>query len=143
MKRDMDLIREILIMIEEYNGPSNRFWITLDGHSDEQVKYHAVLLKEAGLIEADIMKTFQGSEIRISRLTWAGHEFLDATRSSKVWEGAKAFALKTTGTVTVETIKLAIPHILTEIADGLVHFTRNGFALLRISRASSMIESMS
>jgi hypothetical protein len=36
MKRDMDLIREILIEIEEYGGTQGkRFGIAVDGHTDE------------------------------------------------------------------------------------------------------------
>jgi hypothetical protein len=44
-------------------------------------------------------------------LTWSGHEFLNAARRSKVWERAKEFALKTTGTLTLEGLKVAIPQV--------------------------------
>jgi hypothetical protein len=122
MKRNMDLIRKILIQIEEHDESQGAFVrADVDGHTSEEVIYHCVLLKEAGLIEAEIMQYCVGhGDAAISRLTWAGHEFLDATKSSKVWEGAKAFAVKTTGTVTLEGIKLAIPHVMKMLMSGQV-----------------------
>jgi hypothetical protein len=83
------------------------------------VKYRVVLPKEAGFIEAQIMNTLGGSEGAISRLTWAGHEFLDASRSNAVWEGAKSVALKATGTITLEAIKMAIPVVMRNLIAGV------------------------
>jgi hypothetical protein len=47
-----------------------------------------------------------------TRLTYSGHEFLDAARSDTVWQKAKAWALKSTGTLTLEGLKLALPHVV-------------------------------
>jgi hypothetical protein len=41
-----------------------------------------------------------------------GHELLEAIRSDTVWERTKALTLRSTGTLTVEGMKLALPQVL-------------------------------
>jgi hypothetical protein len=109
MKRNIELVREILIEIDAYDGSADEvFNLAIAGHSYEEVTYHVVLLAEAGLINAEP----DGINHSIARLTWQGHEFLDAARSEEIWDAAKKFALKTTRTMTLESIKLAIPHVM-------------------------------
>lgn len=91
MKRDMDLIREILMAIEEDPhgfAPKN---IEIDGYTEEQIKYHAVLLGEAGLVNVVDVTNFgsKSPEAVIIRLTWAGHEFLESARENQIWNQAK------------------------------------------------------
>jgi len=43
------------------------------------------------------------------RLTYSGHEFLDAARSDTVWNKAKDMVRKATGTITLEAVKVALP----------------------------------
>jgi hypothetical protein len=54
MKRDMDLIREILFKIEDAPEATGIGWVdvNIEGRSHEQISYHVVLLAEAGLVEA-------------------------------------------------------------------------------------------
>jgi DNA-binding PadR family transcriptional regulator len=112
MKRDMDLVREILLECEKQDGTGRPIKVKVEGHSGDEVNYHLVLLKEVGFIEASsVLNTRFGPIVQPIRLTWSGHEFLNAARSSKLWDGAKEFALKTTGTLTLEGLKLAIPHV--------------------------------
>ena len=85
MKRDMELIRQILHSAEALefidSEPYERYW----GKTHSEV-YQIALMKDAGLVDADI-KTTAGipSEATIIRLTWAGHDFLDSSRDSKIW----------------------------------------------------------
>ena len=52
MKREMDLIREILLQIENrHDGSSKAVTVEIDGHSREQVTEHLFMLLEAGFIE--------------------------------------------------------------------------------------------
>jgi hypothetical protein len=111
MKRDMDLIREILIECEKQDGAPGLMKIAIEGHSDHEINYHLSLLNEAGLIEARALGHGPTAIVQPLRLTWNGHEFLSAARSSKVWDAAKEFTLKTTGTLTLEALKMAIPHV--------------------------------
>lgn len=85
MKRDMDLARNILLRMEEDAE-------SFDGLSDnpETVSEHLWLLRDAGLIEATPQMA-DGKILSMSaeRITWDGHDFLDASRESAVWELAK------------------------------------------------------
>ncbi len=62
----------------------------LSAYTNEQRVYHAALLIEAGLVAGEIIPNGSGlpaSTIR-RRLTWAGHEFLDAARNDTIWHKA-------------------------------------------------------
>ncbi len=92
MKRDMDLIRTMLMEVESFqHGFVTGNEIKVDGYLEEEIAYHAFLLKEAGLAYA-IDVTAHGSlspEAKITHLTWAGHEFLDSARNQTRWNQAK------------------------------------------------------
>jgi hypothetical protein len=92
--------------------------VAIEGHSNAEVNYHMLLLKDAGFVEAAVQRSDEGVMVQPLRLTWSGHEFIDSARSSKVWDGAKAFALKRTGTSTLEGMKLAIPHVMRALIGG-------------------------
>jgi hypothetical protein len=111
MKRDMDLVRDILFELEKQDGSGSWMKVALEGRSENEINYHLLLLKDAGFMEAAVLQDGVRSIVQPLRLTWSGHEFLNAARSSKLWEGAKEFVLKTTGTLTLEGLKLAIPHV--------------------------------
>ena len=91
MTRDMDLIRKILTDVEaaDSDGP-------LVSLKDAHSAYQAALLKEAGLIHAAIVPDQFGRprSAIIHRLTWDGHEFLDASRDSKIWKMAVEHIIK-------------------------------------------------
>jgi hypothetical protein len=93
MKRDMDLIREILHRAEEL-GPESVPRPIYDARSPEEA-YQIALMKDAGLVEADMEHT-NGipTGAVITRLTWAGHDFLDASRDSTVWNKAVEHVIK-------------------------------------------------
>ncbi len=112
MKRDMDLARSILFAIEaNENDPLG--WIELDipGRSPEEVGYHVMILAEAGLIEAQDLSTMSGFDCKPKRLTWHGHEFLDAARSDTLWERAKSKTLKETGGLSLDLLKATLLHL--------------------------------
>jgi len=118
MKRDMDLIREILLKVEELPFDGAFHDITVEGRSDDEITYHVMLLHEAGLIEAADLSTLAGMCWKPLRLTYTGHEFLDAARSQTVWVKAKALVLKTSGALTVEALKIALPHVMRMVVEG-------------------------
>lgn len=97
MKRDPDLERDILLAIEAYDGESRPGYADLSGLEapDLQVKYHVVLLHEAGFIQAIDAATLKDRFAMMPiRLTMVGHEYLDTSRDEEVWrctkEGAQA-----------------------------------------------------
>jgi hypothetical protein len=53
------------------------------GHSNDEVTYHLSLLKEAQFIECPGSQPIGGG-IGFRRLTWEGHEFIDAVRDPEI-----------------------------------------------------------
>ena len=95
MKRDMDLIRDLLRSLEE----NESCWANTtdlikrfvdENRSHEFVKYHLYLLSDADLAQPHPSTTAY-------RLGWLGHEFLDATREPERWERTKEIAQQAGG----------------------------------------------
>jgi len=114
MQRDMDLVRAILLAIERHPDGFAPQQLSIMGYTPEQVGYHATLLKEAGLVEAIESTNYDDTSPMaiITRLTWQGHEFLEAARSPDIWSQAKQLMHKAGGgsfavwqTVLVELVK--------------------------------------
>ncbi len=114
MKRDMDLARQIMLAIEEQpyqSGPG--FTITPKAVAAEELNYHVMLLHDAGLIEATSTTYLNGETAwRIKRLTWQGHEFLDAARDQSTWNQAKRTISEKGGSLTFDVLK----GVLTQLA---------------------------
>lgn len=89
MKRNMDLIRNLLLKLEEMPYEYGGVDINIEGSTDNEITYHVLLLHEAGLIDA--IDVSRGSIIQYKprRLTWEGHEFLEAVRDDARWRKVK------------------------------------------------------
>jgi len=90
MTRDWEVIRDILSKIEENNDNSD-FCNELQDENKESYMYHIELLIEAEFIKGKIESSLDLSEVTcdIDRLTWIGHDFLDAIRSDSIWSKTK------------------------------------------------------
>jgi len=90
MKRDMELIRNILVTIEATNFTPGQS-IDIEGYDFKTVAFHVELLKEAGYVVATVGTTDIGEYTHVwpRRLTWEGYEFLDLSRSESVWQKSK------------------------------------------------------
>lgn len=105
MKRDMDLVRRILLEAEAFEGDFEGFATQhheIDGWSRQQVGYHILIMKQAGLVTAgndtdEISLKANCFDWKHVQLTWAGHEFLDVARNTQRWEKAKAVMSKAGG----------------------------------------------
>jgi hypothetical protein len=91
MKRDIQLIRLLLLEIEG-EDPKPDF----SPYTEDQMIYHSALIIDAGLADGAIVKNSEGypAATSIIRLTWAGHDFLDASRDSKIWKAAMQHIIK-------------------------------------------------
>jgi hypothetical protein len=88
VKRDWDVIREVLLEIEADTDGNVTY-----GESTRPIKTaHAFLLYKAGYIEGIDVTTQDGPAMLSPELTWAGHELLDTIRSQPVWEKIKSTA---------------------------------------------------
>jgi len=92
MKRSLDLIREILIAIEDYEPERISSLQTLspkDFSGTEAENYHHIkMLRDAGLIDL-AGQPFLSGDFPISGMTMSGHDFLDAIRDQGVWDKTK------------------------------------------------------
>ena len=102
MKRNMDLVRCIFLEMEKQPFPNQKMVrLSIEGYSDEEILYHVVLLIEAGFIAGSKL---HGKWIP-ERLTWHGHEFLEASRDENRWKKAKKVMVEKAGGVSFEVIK--------------------------------------
>lgn len=98
MKRDMDLIRAIALAIEDEPSGWAPSPLTVEGFTEQQVGYHALLMIEGGLAVGVDDTSFGGSPSgTVTRLTWEGCEFLEAAREPSRWEKAKTIFAKVGG----------------------------------------------
>jgi Hypothetical protein (DUF2513) len=123
VKRDMDLARRILFDVEnceDADGTSGWLVVQYDEHPPKEVMYHIILLAEAGLIETHDVSDLGGSKCWPKRLTWLGHEFLDAARDDTRWKKAKRLVIEKAGSLSFELLKQALVKLATESV-GQVH----------------------
>lgn len=96
MKRDMDLARSILLAVEADDSPFGLDGLetAIEGADEATVGYHIDLLIDAGLVVGDEVSGFgdKGQVFCSVRLTWTGHEFIDAARDDTRWNRAKTVA---------------------------------------------------
>lgn len=106
MKRDLDLIRRILLKCEADPSGYAPHPLEIDGYEDEQIGFHVHVMVQAGLVDgADTTDTGAPSPAAIATsITWSGYEFLDASRDDQRWDKAKA-AAKSAGGVTLDVVK--------------------------------------
>jgi sugar/nucleoside kinase (ribokinase family) len=105
MKRDMDLIRKILLAAEAL--PHAGSFQSLDGVDEDSFVAHALWLKEAGLIDA-VGQVGGGSLANfaiVSRLTWNGTEFVAAMQDDTLWSKAKEKFMKPGMSFTLDIVK--------------------------------------
>lgn len=103
MQRDLDLVRRILLHLEAA-GTEGRAWSGFGSEEDDpaSVHYHVQLMHDAGLIQADELVPGQWWP---ERMTWAGHEFLDAARNEALWSEARRRVEKRLGSAPFEVVR--------------------------------------
>ena len=107
MKRDMELVRKILLATEAHDNPNVTFRIenVLTEEAEDQLMYHAKILVEAGMLNARVSSSAGSLYVTINGLTWQGHEFLDAIRDETVWNQTKEVVKGKGGSLPFEVIK--------------------------------------
>ncbi len=114
MKRDMDLIRELLLKLEalpiqqgsvvhlslDEDDPEDD--LRVEGFTTDQIGYHLNLIDEAGLLVGAGNRPMSG--ILFRSLSWDGHDFLDSIRDPEVWRKTRN-GVKEVGGFTFELVK--------------------------------------
>lgn len=139
MKRDMELVRAILLDLEgrepdlsrKDDFGYDREKVAADiGTGIESLNYHLALLFEGQLIDGWALRGQThpaGKALRLDsdyvfhvvprNLTWEGHEFLESVRDTEIWNKTKG-AASSIGSFGLDTLKeLAKGFIKTKIKD--------------------------
>jgi hypothetical protein len=104
MKRDFDLIRRILIDIQDMPAGTFCQVIAYPGEYDPAtISEHVALLIDSALINGEMIKAFDSIDgFLITGLTWKGHDFIDAAKDNSIWNKAKQTVLKPTVSITFD-----------------------------------------
>ena len=91
----MDLVRKLLFYFEDKEDfrMIKSDAVAIDGYDQRLVAYHIHLMCEADLLSCERVVSTTTPDRLIDahpfRLSWAGHEFLDAARSDTIWRKAR------------------------------------------------------
>lgn len=120
MKRDLNLIRDILLVAEAAK-PEQR--VALNDFEElypdrlEEVSEHVQLLDRVGLLDATISKAVSTRGPRafvINRIEWAGHDYLDAVRDPGIWAKTQQQLKSVGGSATLEIVKAVAVKIISQ-----------------------------
>ena len=92
MKRDMDLIRNILHYIDASEDEDAISGRDIDGYSHEVIAWHVLLMKDAGIVRAKMVcdaGSKNPDDYEIYSITREGYEFLDAFSNDALWKKAQ------------------------------------------------------
>jgi hypothetical protein len=110
MKRDMDLVRQILMTIEDHEHGYAPETIEVPGYTEEVIGFHLLLMGEAGLLKVVESSVFGAHtpDAVVERITWAGYEFLANARNETVWNRVKGIVVAKGGSVSFEVLKFLV-----------------------------------
>jgi uncharacterized protein DUF2513 len=110
MKRDMDLVRELLLAVEA--APADAILANRDlqfsGHSDVDVAEHVMLLADGGLLDvidaAAMRSPGTPRQFYIRGITWTGYEYLDSVRNPEIWRKTKSTIVEKGAELTMDLV---------------------------------------
>lgn len=116
MKRDFEVIRYILVKLEEAESAELQYPRHMPDYPETVISYHLWLLIQSGMIvgkcnsETPYPGNFQCYGVC---LTWAGHEFLSAIREEAAWKKIRRYLAERALDLSYESIKAAATALLT------------------------------
>lgn len=98
MRRNMDLIRDLLLKFEEMERPLGfmSFRVTdsefvIDGFTPQEINAHIGMLFDARFIESGTdVRGSLGGDWYFHTITWEGRDFLDSVRQPQTWQKTKS-----------------------------------------------------
>ena len=112
MKRDMELIRMVMLEAEKSKDPYELIDPKFEGHSETEISYHIALLDDAGLLHGKDRSAIGVFRWSAGALTWAGHEFVEAVRDDEIWKEALAITAKSGNGTVFELLTKALMSVL-------------------------------
>lgn len=91
MKRDMDLVRKILLAMESEDRNDRAGQLEIEGYDEPTIGFHVFIMDQAGLVRSSDVSHMESpcKEHSPIDITWDGYEFLDLSRDDRVWTEAK------------------------------------------------------
>lgn len=131
MKRDMDLVRKILLKIEEEYISTAIYNLHIEGYDIATVAYHCKILHEAGLVS--YYEPCYGDDrlyaFGVGDLTWEGNDYLDKIRDDSFWRKTKDAITQKGLPLIFDTIKTVSTAFITAAAEGVANsIIKNGGA---------------
>ena len=121
MKRNMDLVRLILLEIENIYRSTAIYNLTIDGYDAEMIAYHCKIIHEAGLI-SDYKAQYADNKLYgfgVGSITWDGNDFLDKIRDDSQWKKIKDAITEKGLPMVIETIKLVANAFISTAVTGI------------------------
>ena len=122
MKRDFDVIRQILAYMEDlsqqitFEGDNNKF-IEAFGIDMQTLAFHVNLLLDAEFIDAKVSSLDSGScAVILFRNTWKGCEFIAAAKNENIWNKAKEYLKNNFTSFTLTMLQ----HVLDKVSVGMI-----------------------
>lgn len=123
MKRDLELIRKLVLAAEASPSGYVKDDLEIGGYSPEQIGYHSYLLVDAGLAKGVDTTIFGSSSPnwRLLHLTSVGHDFADSAREESTWRKATGLVKDRAGTVTLDVMKQLLVSLIKKALDLLIY----------------------
>ena len=113
MKRDMELIKEIMIRVEEDNFDTN-----IEGYDKQIVLNHIKMLIDAGFLKGNYNKNSEAAKtivdfVHIEDIPYQGYDFLELLKDDEKFAFLKDIGKKLSLEVLKSTVKIAMTTALT------------------------------
>lgn len=118
MKRDLDLVRCILVTAESADGAVDESVLLNCCDDIARLAFHVELMDSRGLVVGKVGRDGMRRHVmsvEVSSITWEGYDYLDAIRSPRVWSRAKEAIAETVGDTSLPVVKEACKMIATEM----------------------------
>ena len=113
MKRDPNLIREILLLVEgtaSLKKPLFSKTIQIEGYTEEQISDHIAMMIDGNLLKASDWSTFTQKKLhqrnwKITDLSYCGHDLLDNIRDMNTWNSVLVELKNNSSQASIDEIK--------------------------------------
>jgi uncharacterized protein DUF2513 len=107
MKRDWDVIRDVLLEVEAHDieDPNHLMYELSEDAGFTTTAQHALLLWRSGFLNGVDASSLSGEAVLSPSLTWQGHDLLDTLRSKPIWEKIKSIAAEKGVELTFDAVK--------------------------------------
>ena len=123
MKRDMDLIRKILFIVEQKKPFEVICNLSIEGYDIQEIAYHCEMMYQAGLIKyyyGEGCDNYDGVlSFQVQDLTWEGHDLLGTIRQDTIWNKTKKTLADKGIALTIGTVKTIATAFITATVEGV------------------------